>query len=78
MFNSLDLDTPPSWSYSWCYYFFIVAIIAFVGVAGTGIMKFKQLGVFSFAVLLLSSLIPLMTGMTAFWMCRSSLKQYSA
>jgi hypothetical protein len=78
MFDSIDLETPPSWSYSWCYYFFIAAVLAFVGVVGTGIMKFKQLGVFSFAIILLSSLIPLMAGMTQFWMCRSSLKQYSA
>jgi uncharacterized membrane protein YtjA (UPF0391 family) len=78
MYIMLDtIDTPPSWAFSFCYYFFIVAILAFVGVAGTAMMKAKQIGAIGVIVLVASALLPLATGMTQFWMCRSSLRQYA-
>ena len=79
MFDTLvdSVENPPSWSYNFCYYFFIVAVLAFVGVAGTAMMKSKELGAMGVIVLVASSLRPLATGMTQFWMCRSSLKQYA-
>jgi hypothetical protein len=46
-------------------------------VAGTALMKAKQLGAVGVIVLIVSALLPLATGMTQFWMCRSSLKQYA-
>ena len=78
MFGGLDtIENPPSWSYSFCYYFFIVAIIAFVGIVGTAMTKSNELGAIGVIILVVSALLPLATGMTQFWMCRSSLKQYA-
>ena len=71
------LENPPAWSFSFCYYFLIGAVLAFVGVAGTALMKAKQIGAVAVAVLTISALLPLIAGMTQFWMCRASLKQYA-
>ncbi len=70
---SFTLDQPPAWARSWCYYFFIIASVAAVGVIVAAVGSYKKLGLTSSVILLLAGLVQVTTGMVTFWMCRKSL-----
>lgn len=72
---SFNLDQPPAWARTWCYYFFIVASFAAVVIIIAAITSFKKLGLVSSLVLLIAGFIQVSTGMVTFWMCRKSLAQ---
>lgn len=69
---SFKLDQVPEWARSWCYYF---AAMAFVSVLA-GIMTLfvsRKLGLATTILSLVAALIQAATGMTLFYMCRTSL-----
>lgn len=73
-----DLITPPSWSASWCYFYFISTILGAIAVTLIIAMNANKIGVLGVIVAALGLAINFLHGMTYFWMCRSSLSQYSA
>lgn len=75
MFDSIE--NPPAWAYTWCYVFFIGAVLAFLGTLAVIYTTGSKLGTAGTVTLLVTAFAQVATGMTYFWMCRSSLKQYA-
>ena len=66
------MDTVPEWARSWCYYFAGMALVSLIA----GIMTLfvsKKLGVATTVLSLVAALIQAATGMTLFYMCKTSL-----
>jgi uncharacterized membrane protein len=70
-----DFETPPTWAFSWCYYFFVSAAAMVVVLAFYAIMTFNKVPVWYTLMNLVGGAVLVITGMTQFWMCRASLKQ---
>jgi len=66
------LDTPPAWAPKWCYYFLVISIVAMVGGVGA-ILLSNKLGLPTTLLYVLAAGVQTATGLTLFWMCRSSL-----
>ena len=68
----MDIETPPAWSYSWCYFFAGMGFLAIL--SGFSVLfANKRIGTGLVLLALLSALIQAATSMTLFWMCRTSL-----
>lgn len=73
-----EIAEPPTWAYSWCWIYMIVTIFSFVLLVGTVFANLKKLNLISILAILIGTGIQFVHGMTYFWMCRASLKSYSA
>lgn len=73
--NLATLDVPPSWAPSWCYVYFLGAVIGALMVLFVALTSFKKLGIANVLLILIGLGFNFLHGMTYFWMCRSSLKQ---
>ena len=69
----MNFDNPPEWARTWCYIFFIGAILTFVTAAAVLYKQATKLGVWGVTVLMLLVSAQAATQMTYFWMCRRSL-----
>jgi hypothetical protein len=68
----MDIETPPAWAYSWCYFFAGMGFLAIL--SGFGVLfANKRVGTGLVLLALLSALIQAATSMTLFWMCRTAL-----
>ena len=68
----MDIQTPPEWAYSWCYFFAATALLTVISGFGV-LLASKRIGVGLALLALLSALIQAATAMTLFWMCRTAL-----
>jgi hypothetical protein len=77
-----QLDTPPRWARSWCYFYLVAAVIAglsaviiFVSllVSYEAVSKTKG-GASLAAATAFAGVFQAVTAMVMFWMCRSALK----
>jgi hypothetical protein len=66
------MDQVPEWARSWCYYFAAMAFVTMLAGVMTLFMS-RKLGIVTTALSLVAALIQAATGMTLFWMCRTSL-----
>jgi hypothetical protein len=66
------MDQVPEWARSWCYYFAAMAFVTMIAGVMTLFLSSK-LGLATTVLSLVAALIQAATGMTLFWMCRSSL-----
>jgi hypothetical protein len=73
-----DLITPPSWSATWCYFYFFSTVLGAAVVVAIIVMNAKKIGMVGVIVAALGLAINFLHGMTYFWMCRGALSQYSA
>jgi hypothetical protein len=71
------LNTPPAWSYTWCYVSFFSAVFTFIGLILTIAIDYKKLSLMSIAIMILSTTAAIATLMTSFWTCRSALRPYA-
>jgi hypothetical protein len=69
--SSCKLDQVPEWARSWCYYFAAMAFVTMIAGIMTLFMSSK-LGIATTILSLVAALIQAATGMTLFWMCRTS------
>ncbi len=68
---TFDIERVPAWAHSWCYYFLVLAAAAIL----SGVLGFFMTRKIGVAFLyLVAALIPAATGLTLFWMCRTSLR----
>lgn len=68
-----SLESVPGWAYNWCYYFAAITILAVI--AGLGSLAVsKSIGFANVVFILIGLGIQAATGLTLFWMCRSSLR----
>ena len=68
----MDIETPPEWAFSWCYFFAGMALLTVI--SGFSILfASKRIGTGLVILALLSALIQAATSMTLFWMCRTAL-----
>lgn len=70
--SSCKLDQVPEWARSWCYYFAVMAFITMLAGIMTLFMS-RKLGIATTVLSLVAAFIQAATGMTLFWMCRTSL-----
>lgn len=66
------MDQVPEWARSWCYYFAAMAFVTMIAGVMTLFMS-RKLGLATTILSLFAALIQAATGMTLFWMCRTSL-----
>jgi hypothetical protein len=66
------MDQVPEWARSWCYYFAAMAFVTMIAGIMTLFMS-RKLGFATTVLSLIAALIQAATGMTLFWMCRTSL-----
>lgn len=66
------MEKVPEWARSWCYYFAAMAFITMIAGVTTLFMS-RKLGLVTTIISLIAALAQAATGMTLFWMCRSSL-----
>lgn len=77
-----DLDTPPRWARSWCYFYLAAAIVAGLSaviIFGGLLFSYEAVaktkgGASLAAVSALAGVFQGVTAMVMFWMCRSALK----
>jgi hypothetical protein len=69
---SCKLDQVPEWARSWCYFFAAMAFVTMLSGVLTLFMS-RKLGLATTILSLLAALIQAATGMTLFYMCRTSL-----
>jgi hypothetical protein len=69
---SCKLDQVPDWARSWCYYFAAMAFVTMLAGVLTLFMS-RKLGLATVILSLFAALIQAATGMTLFYMCRTSL-----
>ena len=74
----MDLLTPPSWSAQWCYFYFATTILGAAAVIIILLMNMKKIGFAGMIIAVIGLIINFLHGMTYFWICRSSLSQFSA
>lgn len=74
---SCKLDQVPEWARSWCYYFAAMAFVTMLAGIMTLFMS-RKLGLATTILSLVAALIQAATGMTLFWMCRTSLNSTSS
>ncbi len=67
-----NMDKVPEWARSWCYYFAAMAFVTVIAGVMTLIVS-KKLGLATTILSLVAALIQAATGMTLFYMCRTSL-----
>ena len=69
---SCKLDQVPEWARSWCYYFAAMAFVTMIAGVMTLFLS-RKLGLATTVLSLVAALIQAATGMTLFYMCRTSL-----
>ena len=77
----MNLETPPRWARSWCYYFMLGAFASALAAVGTLLVlatSYSEVakstgGVVKVGVYLLVLVVQALTSATLFWMCRASL-----
>ncbi len=71
------IDTPPAWSFSWCYVYLFATVIAVALLVFGALTNIKKLNFMFLFAIALSIFLQFAHGMTYFWMCRSSLRPYA-
>lgn len=66
------MDKVPEWARSWCYYFAAMAFVTMIAGVMTLFLS-KKLGLATTVLSLVAALVQAATGMTLFYMCRTSL-----
>ncbi len=66
------MDKVPEWARSWCYYFAAMAFVTMLAGVMTLFVS-KKLGLATTVLSLVAALVQAATGMTLFYMCRTSL-----
>ena len=69
----MDINTPPAWIGSWCYVYFLGAVIGALMVLGVLFTNAKKIGSIGILVGILGLSFNFLHGMTYFWICRKSL-----
>ena len=73
----MNVETVPAWAHQWCYYFLAIAVVSITTGLFVGIAASKKLGIALTILYLIGTLVQAATGMTLFWMCRTSLNPNS-
>jgi hypothetical protein len=70
---AFDLMTPPSWAPTWCYLYFIAALLGAVSVIVAFVVGFKKMNAMTMFALLFAGTIMFVDAMMYFWICRAAL-----
>ncbi len=68
-----DLMTPPSWAPTWCYIYFVTALLGLATVVAALVMGFKKMSGLTIAALLFGGAFAFVDAMMYFWICRAAL-----
>jgi len=71
---NFDLMTPPSWAPTWCYLYFVAALLGAFSVLIALAMGFKKMNAMTIFALLFAGAIMFIDAMMYFWICRAALK----
>jgi hypothetical protein len=70
---NFDLTTPPSWAPTWCYVYFIAALLGAVSAVVALVIGYKKMSGFGMFALLFLGTLAFVDSMMYFWICRASL-----
>ncbi len=70
---AFDLMTTPSWAPTWCYLYFIAALLGAVSVLVAFVVGFKKMNAMTMFALLFAGTIMFIDAMMYFWICRAAL-----
>lgn len=64
---------PPTWAPTWCYIYFIAALMSAAFVAVALVLGFKKMSGMTIFALLFVGILAFIDAMMYFWICRASL-----
>ncbi len=65
--------TPPSWAPTWCYVYFVAALVGAVSAVVALVMGYSKMSGYSIFALLFLGTLAVIDSMMYFWICRASL-----